>query len=281
MANIASWNCGGGVMMKKDIIEEYLFELKLNVMFVSEAEIDHGFKIELLHVDGYELILPFKPTENRRCRICAYIRNECGWKQDNYFENFLEDIIVLKTKRNADESVVGLYRQYKLVHENRLVQFENITAVLGSVCQKYQQVIVCGDMNLDWKHRHNVAYSQSQLFKELENWCNSYMMTQLVDCITRRQIVTKDGLQIKQESVIDHIYTNCEANVLDWQTFPGICSDHDLLWFQTIGEKPRMPLRRIQIRDWTYYSKQKLIDKLESADWIPLLKAMRPEEISN
>jgi len=114
-------------------------------------------------------------------------------------------------------SFVGIYKGFKLptnMSQNDYVH--SLLSCLTEVYVPYKKVIIGGDFNID----HN---KHSPLTESIMDWSISLGLSQLIKTNTRTRIVTlQDQTQRKEESLIDHLYTNTLVNL---KLLPSI-SDH-------------------------------------------------------
>ena len=76
---IVYWNCASGIINKMDLIKEMTSTYKLNLLFISASNIGEHSDLQLINIDGYETLLPYK--QHKKSRILAYMKSGCGLEQ--------------------------------------------------------------------------------------------------------------------------------------------------------------------------------------------------------
>ena len=71
---------------------------------------------------------------------------------------------------------------------------------------------------------------------------------------------------VLRRSTIDHVYTNDVTDIQDLQPVETIIGDHSMLLMSLRNEKKISPTVSHR-RDWSKYSKEKLIVELSQEDW--------------
>jgi len=281
MVKYATWNCAGGMKKKKEYLEQYLSDLNLDALFINESEVKSNTNLNLLKIENYTLCLPFLPRLDRRCRICVYLKNSSNITQLHEPDLGDNDLIILKSE---DIIVVGLYRQFKIIEESKDRQETNLVESLSFLARKYKNITVCGDFNFDYKRAHDPTYRNNRIANKVDQWSIEYGMIQIVEEYTRMKVVNIKQREIKQESLLDHVYTNIAYRVCHLEIISGSESDHDLVRFDI---KHNIPYIRdnsyvpTKLRNWNKYDLDKVNDQLIHADWTGFESALCVEDMNN
>jgi len=127
-----------------------------------------------------------------------------------------------------------------------------------------------GDFNIDYLRVGDKSYQRHQLSEALLNFQVKNELTQMVKEITRHRLVTKNGIQNLQTSLLDHVYTNC-LNIDHIQILPTIASDHDLLKINYDESNQKRKTKKKWIRDWRKYTKENFMKCLTRYNWDEIL----------
>lgn len=109
--SIIYWNCARGFVAKKSILEEYLSENNVDVMFISECDINNTIvNSNCMKIDGYDLITSNNLERHDKTRLCAYIKSATRLKRIQPLEEQENEIIVLEDKTRL---IAAIYRPFK------------------------------------------------------------------------------------------------------------------------------------------------------------------------
>ena len=251
--NIAAWNCGRGLISKKNTDTDKLVDIKLfiqehkpHLLGIIEADI-HGPNStsnrtprytteeinERLKIEGYSIILPQTWHTHNQARLIVYISDEIKGKirANTQANNDLPSITIeiglgreKKTLCNfyyrewtggisRDDSYISQYDRL-----NRQVQIWRDLSV------EERDLVILGDSNLCSLSWNDPEYPSA--LRNLANLMTDYhleeTMTQLIETYTRTE-VNGDHLQ---KSCIDHITTNVPGKCLNASVLPAGGSDH-------------------------------------------------------
>jgi len=110
-------------------------------------------------------------------------------------------------------------------------------------------------------------YKNHHLAELLMDFQKSNNFDQRIKEITRHRMVNRNGQNVLQTSLLDHVYTN-GFHVDDVRVFPTIASDHNLIGIIIKNKNiARKFTNKIYIRDWRKYSKDAALTEINKHDW--------------
>jgi len=175
-----------------------------------------------------------------KARIVAFVKQP--YVRKSSLEGEKENIIVIETK---NERIVGIYRGFKNYHNPSINPLTYLFDLLEKSCKTAKPLIMMGDFNID--PQRDAHTPQGQL---LEKLIIDNGLTQLMDCKTRRRVVTRQSGLCLEESMIDLILTNTEGTT----TVDPSTSDHDLIGFQRKNNQISYETKKATIRDFVCLS---------------------------
>jgi len=253
------WNCAGGILSKIDYLNDFCRSKKSKplLIFISEAEVnDH--MLGLINLNGYS-ILTAKTIKNGKSRVICYINEKVKSFKEVKVSDDSIDVLAIDIQGYR---FVGLYKGFKTREgETQLSFFNRYIKVLTDLTCTDRKLIIGGDFNVDLNKTSN--------FREfLEKWSLEAGLTQIVKENTRRRLVrTAENETRLEQSLIDHVYTNClEVKI----KLKGSVSDHDIIELTIVDRFELKKRVKLSIRDWRFYDKdyfdellqQKLKDKV-------------------
>jgi len=176
------------------------------------------------------------------------------------------EIIILEFE---NETVIGIYRPFKLlVGETASTNFDRLLNGLQNYIDNNpnKNLTIVGDFNIDFLKHGDRTYPRHNLANTLSEFQIHNNLDQLVKEITRHRLINKDGTQILQTSLLDHVYTN-GLHVEGVEILPTISSDHDLIKINLTSEARKTQTNKKFVRDWRNYSKDKLLLNLNKRNW--------------
>ena len=107
---INSWNCCLGVSNKIETVARILYENKIDILFVQEAEITKTTPLNVLNIKGYSC--EFSPTIGQnKSRMVCFVKNSIKYVRLENKEDKNVELIALKV---SDSIICGFYRPYLL-----------------------------------------------------------------------------------------------------------------------------------------------------------------------
>ena len=199
-------------------LKEILSDSLPDVLVFAETKLDKSFSNAQFFLSEY-----YEPTrKDFSCHsggIIEYIRKGIIRKrlddlELNSFESIASEITINKEKT----FLLSFYRTER--QENRLVNikkfFQELTVKLDIVTQKYDNIVIMGDINIDFHNKKSVGY------KELSEFLCNFGLTNL---IKDKTCFFKDS-----ESSIDCILTNNPRKYFNSKAFElGISDCHKMI----------------------------------------------------
>ena len=148
---VSSYNIGKGLWSKIGAIKNYIEANKIDVLFLSEAEVeDSGPQIK-----GYRFITEM--DEKKVKRLALYMRNEICCTQVKIEASGLAPHIVLNL---ATITIVGIYNEFtadaytmdsrKQSKKAMSLKFRETVRLIESTPTTSKKVLLIGDINLNW-----------------------------------------------------------------------------------------------------------------------------------
>jgi len=223
---------------KLDEIKHFIAKHNPDVLFVSESELKQD-DVDRMMINGYCLELA-DSIKYGKARIIAYVKQPYVRKVS--LEGEKENIMVIETKK---ERIIGIYRGFKNYHNPSINPLTYLFDLLEESCKTDKPLIMMGDFNID--PQRDALTPQGKL---LEKLIIDNGLTQLVDCKTRRRVVTRQSGLCLEESMIDLILTNFEGvTIIDPST-----SDHDLIGLHRKDNQRPHETNKSIIRDYVCLS---------------------------
>jgi len=178
-----------------------------------------------------------------------------------------QDELIIYEK--GKQSIIGIYHPFKLLlGETSSSNFTRLLEALQKyiTCHPTREVVIVGDFNIDYLKISDRTYQRHLLAEKLLDFQTKNGLEQHIKQITRHRLVTKNGQNILQSSLLDHVYSN--SLLIDTvETLPSIASDHDYIKINLITQTKKSFNKTVFIRDWRRYSKNNFLTELRSMDW--------------
>ena len=240
---------------KFDDLKEILSNSLPDVLVLAETKLDKSFPNAQFFLSEY-----FEPTrKDFSCHsggIIEYIRKGIIRKrledlELNSFESIASEINLNKEKT----FLLSFYRTER--HENRLDNikkfFQELSVKLDIITQRYDNIIIMGDINIDFHKKKSVGY------KELNEFLSNFGLTNL---IKDKTCFFKDN-----ESSIDCILTNNPRKYFNSKAYElGISDCHKM-----IGTFSRKFASRLKTKIIKYRSLKNFKSDLFLNDLSPLI----------
>lgn len=188
-----------------------------------------------------------------KSRLCAYVKASINAKV-----KLAEDLELIKIE-TVNLQVFGLYRPFKINQNlNHSTYLDNMIDWISNNLSAEKEIIIIGDVNLDYTHRNNDSYGQQMLLQKCLNLTDSLNLNQIINEKTWSRVING----IEKSSILEHIYTstdNHQGEINDINV-----SDHLLVSIQVkngSNPKPR-PVKKI-IRNWSKYTKHAYLNLLD------------------
>ena len=236
-----------------------MHEHNIDIMCIQEADIKPEEDIGDYRVSGYELETE-KTTTQFKLRSLVYIKSEINYTRLEDEETENSHIILVRVK---DVTIAAMYRTYQLTHKtDHTSALNEQIETLEASCLTSKHFLLLGDINLDAMKRTDPSYHHRALYDTWMEFEARQNLVQMVEFPTWCRIY---GNTLKQ-STLDHVYLNCSDIVESVQELSVSTSDHSpvLVTIQYGGVRSQ---RKQLYRDWSKYSKEKLLELLSTQNW--------------
>ena len=197
------------LLPKIDEIRNFIDKAQPAVFGISESKLDDSISNSEIDINGYAIM---RLDRNRHGGgIACYIKKEICFQIHDFISKDIEgivfDILLPKTK----PITVGIF--YRPPDQYDFL--EVLTNNLESIGYLNKEIILLGDFNINllkngkyiFENKSNQSdNSQTTLFKNYKEFCNSFSLKQLIKEATRIACNSPDSL-------LDHILTNSPQNV--------------------------------------------------------------------
>ena len=258
MFNVATWNLCLGLKNKKDIVYGCLVEEKIDIALLQEVDIVKDFPLGLLTNKDYRLEIENSKTKSR-CAIA--IKNNINYTRRQDLEGEDLSLVIIDVTSTSSYRIVNVYRQFN--PPDNLTQTAHFDlqlkqCELASRNLNGKKLIICGDFNMDDKHRYSIDYRYKNLFALQNAIFENLNLIQLIKFPTWKRIVNNT----RKESTLDHIYVQDPLVISNVCAKEPLCGDHVIIIFKISG-KPDPPTVTLK-RNWQDYSPEKLIANLSN-----------------
>ena len=250
-------------MHKRHIINDYIAEMKPELFFIAEANVDSTMNLDLLNVTNYTIYTSGTIKDNYKARILVLAKD--GWKLISQFMSDTDELIIMEKN---DLTVIGIYRPFKkLKNETARGNLERLLNKIQNYTDQNinRKIIITGDFNVDYNRIGDKRYQCYHLANMIMDFQVKNNLEQKIKGLTRHRLINKDGNQFLQTSLLDHVYSN-SLIIEDTITHPTIASDHDIIQIKIIG-KTKTTTEIKYVRDWRKYTGEKLKQEVIKSDW--------------
>lgn len=258
---VCTWNVCLGIKYKLRRVEEILKKNDIDVICIQESEITSHDDLSIIQIEGYVVELE-KSCE--KIRSLMYIKNNISYERHEQMEKQDGHVILISIKNKLKViQLASVYRTYKLTTKTtHKEEFADQLAVLKSFLETNLPTVVVGDFNLDYNKKGQLNYNHHEMFNLLDELEGDQNLTQLVRFDTWRRVVRGE----LKSSLLDHIYENSSGLVNHINEISTSTSDHTPIQLNIMLEIVNKPEKLI-IRNWSNYSREKLLEKLREVSW--------------
>jgi len=234
---------------KIQTIKQTLFREKLDLLLLTETELNENHDLSLMSIQGYDLLTP---PNKVRSRIAAYVKTNLKYQLNNSNQNVETISITINELK-----VLGIYRTFLLPNHN------NATDQMRDIIDEIDDHdIVLGDLNLDSNKKGISSYRYSNIYELWSSKMESSNLRQVNDRPTWYRIVNN----IIRESCLDHIYVKPQITKFELIQKTS-SSDHDLLGIKLGDFSPKKSFSStFYVRKWSQYSPNLVQNECEKID---------------
>ena len=133
---------------KIDQLRDICLKASVDILCIDETKIDSSFPDSQFYIEGYQFP-PFRKDRNKHGGgKIVYIKNGIIAKRILNLEgNFCEIICIEITISKKKWCILFVYRPPQ--NSNKSSFFNEISTILNQVTNKYENIIVMGDLNID------------------------------------------------------------------------------------------------------------------------------------
>ena len=231
----------------------------IDVLTLSETHITASQSNDKLYtISGYNFEKRDR-TVGKGGGVAVYIKNTVNYVRRTDLESEkLENIvieIILTTSKN-----VLINTHYRPPQGSNYLQKnynELFAESLELVCSETKEVILLGDMNVDYLKRNDN--------KDIKSIIAENGFTQVIKSPTR---ITKES-----KSLIDIIATNRPESISSSIVFPSSISDHDLVGCMRKINHQKYTSKTIKCRNYKSYNPTSMNVDFENVNWLPVTSA--------
>ena len=279
---IMHWNAGGGFLRNKmENIEQVIEKYHPHIFGISESQFRKDHDINDIKINGYEVHLS-KSLDNpdlALSRLAVYVHKDVQKVKvrhelmDNDFSSIWLDVGLCRQKTVL---VGNVYREWQLMGQQdqssltisaQYDRFSKFIEKWESAIENSYECHLLGDLNLNFlEYNQNVIPQNSQ----------SYKLRKLIDLLFKR-IIPLGAIQCvtsatwvapnKQESGLDHYFTNAPSKLSSVQTILNGASDHKIIYATRFSKSIPCNERIIKKRSFKNFDKLKFIEKVRNIKW--------------
>ena len=276
--NIIHWNAGSKLWSNKLLeIEVLVTEKNPDLCYITEANLWDYMTDAERHIPGYNLVLPKSMSLLHHARIVLLIKEGLQYKLLS--EAMDQDTATIwckigNTKKNS-LVIAGIYRQHLVLGNNstpatwlerQKQQEERWEKVIRKWCNtsRNSNCIVIGDINLDHLRWSNPPQHHENMVNQLKDNIETCGFVQLVEGWTRTW-------QNQEDSLLDHIWSNCDARTVKVVNETRGASYHNLVGIQVSLKELKLGGQNQIKRVWKNYDEKRCIDKFRTTVWSDIL----------
>ena len=258
---VCTWNVCLGVKYKLKQVEEIIRKNKIDIICLQEVELSHEDDLTLMEINGYTMEIE-RSSEKRRSMM--YISNSIQYERHHTKEKENSHVILISImENNKIIQLASVYRTFKLSsNKTHKEEFADQLQVIREFLQNDKASLVIGDLNLDYNKKGLLSYNHHAMFTQLEELESEMNLYQLVKFNTWRRIVNGE----LRTSLLDHVYENVHGLVENIAEISTSTSDHTPLLVD-IAIKICHKVETKVVRNWSAYSKEKLLELLSKKEW--------------
>jgi len=250
------WNCCGGLRSKLDTVKLILDSKRPDLFFISEAEVKSQHPLNLLKMEGYNLITSEVITHGKS-RLVLYVKDGLKF-QLKTVKNTTMEVICVDINNTR---IIGCYRPFKTLNGSIIKSLEELIEELESLKDARKTMIIGGDFNINPQNKTPESI-------KMNNFVDKHGLSQLIKQTTWRRIITINGKQTLKKSCIDHVYTD-DASKMKVVVGDQWSSDHNIIELY-IKYTNRLSVTREKhhARNWKTYNATKAANLASSLNMI-------------
>ena len=234
---------------------------KIDIICLQEVEIGENEDLSLIEIKGFSMEVE-KGQGKKRSML--YIKNTIQYQRHEEQEKPNSHVILITiTENDRVIQLASIYRAFKLTTRNtHKEEFSDQLEIIKGHLNNDLPSIIVGDFNIDYNKKGLLNYNHHAMFTMLDEFENEMHLSQLVNFNTWRRVVSGE----LRTSLLDHVYENAAGLVKSITEISTSTSDHTPLLINLAMKIEHRNETRI-VRDWSKYSKKRLIELLSEKNW--------------
>ncbi len=244
-------------MNKKEAIKQTLKENHVDICCMQEVELQQDYPSQLMTFPGFSIEVEKNDTKSR---VAMLIKSEINYTRCSELEGTNSNLMVVDINNGTKLRLINIYRSF--APQNNIGQREKFKYQLHLMKNAItKNTIILGDFNIDDGKRLNIDYAYRNYFCDLDEVFSEFGLVQLINFVTWSRLV---GSTLKS-SILDHVYVSDVTTVANVGCTRPCFGDHMMVTLETnlVRPSPKESVRR----DWRFYSKEILCNKLSEVDW--------------
>ena len=280
---VIHWNLGSKKWNRKLVeIGNLLDEHKPDLCYISEANLWEDLDSHERELPGHHLVLPNTMEYTKHARLVLIVKDGIDVVKLNQYMDRDISTIWVKVGKNGRKGlrIGGIYREHSVLgitdrNETWQVLQEQMEDRWRRIVTKWEAAgngtncVVVGDLNLDQVKWLNPDQHQANMVELVQNTIEVAGHTQIVSGITR-------CWKQQADSLIDHIWVNCNDLIIDHFNKVRSDSDHNLIGLNISLRKIKKGGQNIKKTKWGQFNESRFKDKLRTADWGSILLETDP-----
>ena len=276
---VLHWNGGSKLWANKRWeIEHLLWEKKPDLCFISEANLWNEVPEDERIIQGHQIILPNTMGKLGYARIILLVKNGLNVhviKDQMDTETATFWIRIGESKTNG-MIIGGIYREHVQLggemrattwQERQRLQEVRWRTIVERWCNisRNMKCFMVGNLNLDHKKWDSPDQYQEKLVDLVKDKVEVTGFQQIINGITH----TRRGAE---DSLLDHIWTNCNQRTLRHYNETRDPSDHNIIGVDISLKDIKPGGQNIVHRLWKKFDKERCHMKLKHEDWSQILE---------
>ena len=244
-------------MNKKEAIKQTIKENHVDICCMQEVELQKDYPSQLMTFPGFSIEVEMNDTKSR---VAILIKSTINYTRRLELEGKNSNLMIIDIDDGTNLRVINVYRSFN--PQDNIGQREKFQYQLNLMkIAITNNTIILGDFNIDDGKRLNIDYAYRNYFCDLDEVFSEFGLVQLINFVTWSRLV---GSTLKS-SILDHVYVSDVTTAANVGCIRPCFGDHMMVTLETNCTKPG-PKESIR-RDWRFYSKEILCNKLSAVDW--------------
>ena len=252
----------------------HLYNLDIDCLGVTEANLRRGANLEDVDIKGYKLIWD-EGRENPakgNARVVVYIKEELSFDvMKNYMgDNLMPEVWIRLGHKGTKRTLIGMvYREHTPWNsgdgsqKGQEARLKKWLEARRQIWTGTEESFLLGDINLDWLRKDNTNYRSAKMMKNLCEELLGMGWVQLVKAVTH----FSNSAGHVSESLIDHVWSNHPAKVLSCGQVELAASDHQLVWVDRVSRQLEERVKKTEKRSLKHSRLSNLEELCKRETW--------------